>query len=92
MRSLNLKQSYLTFCTIGESHISFINKAPYHFIYFSQVLRLWAVFHLVSKLFSYQGGSCNKCKSPVLAPTGVAAININGTTIHSGLNIHVMEN
>ena len=29
------------------------------------------------------------CRVLVLEPTGVAAINVNGNTIHSGLGIHV---
>ena len=43
--------------------------------------------HSVSKLFLYQSGRPVKPRVLVLAPTGVAAININGTTIDSGLNI-----
>ena len=45
------------------------------------------IYHSVNKLFLYQSGSPVKPRVLVLVPTGVAAININGTTIHSGLNI-----
>ena len=45
------------------------------------------IYHSVSKLFLYQSGSPVKPRVLVLAPTGVAAINKNGTTIHFGLNI-----
>ena len=37
----------------------------------------------------YKGGHAHKPRILLLAPTGVAAININGTTIHSGLGINV---
>ena len=35
----------------------------------------------------YSGGDPEKPRILLLAPTGVAAININGTKIHSGLGI-----
>ena len=35
----------------------------------------------------YKGNEPSKSRILVLAPTGVAAVNVNGTTIHSGLNI-----
>ena len=41
----------------------------------------------VDKLFLYQSGSPVKPRVLVLAPLGVTAININGITKHSGLNI-----
>ena len=51
-------------------------------------------FHLMkstcmflTKIFNLCSGSPDKPKVLVLAPTGVAAININGTTINSGLSI-----
>ena len=37
----------------------------------------------------YKGGNSKKPKTLLFAPTGVAAININGTTTHSGLEINV---
>ena len=37
----------------------------------------------------YKGGDPEKPRILLLAPTGVAAININGTTIHSGLGKNV---
>ena len=45
------------------------------------------IYHSVSKLFLHQSESPVKSRVLVLVPTGVAAINMNGTTIHSGLNI-----
>ena len=41
----------------------------------------------VDKLFLYQSGSPVKPRVLVLTPLGVTAININGITKHSGLNI-----
>ena len=41
------------------------------------------------KVLIYKGGKLEKPRILLLAPTGVAAININGTTIHSGLGINV---
>ena len=43
----------------------------------------------LSKVLIYKGGEIGKPRILLLAPTGVAAININGTTIHSGLGINV---
>ena len=45
------------------------------------------IYHSVSKLRLYQSESPVKPRVLVLMHTGVPAININGTTIHSGLNI-----
>ena len=45
------------------------------------------IYHSVNKLFLYQSQRPVKSRVFVLAPTGVAAFNMNGTTIHSGLNI-----
>ena len=45
------------------------------------------IYHSITKLLLFHGGDPNKTRVLVLAPTGVAAINIDGTTIHSGLNI-----
>ena len=41
------------------------------------------------QVLGYKGGDADKPRIFLLAPTGVAAININGTTIHSGLGINV---
>ena len=43
----------------------------------------------VSKTLNFRTSSVEKPKVLLLAPTGVAAINISGTTIHSGLGIPV---
>ena len=41
----------------------------------------------VSKLLLYQSETLDKPRGLAFAPTGVAAININGTIIHSDLDI-----
>ena len=51
----------------------------------SHLLR--TVYQSVTKLLLYRSGDLDKPGVLVLAPTGVAVINTNGTTIHSGLNI-----
>ena len=43
----------------------------------------------MNKVLGYKDGDADKPRILLLAPTGVAAININGTTIHSGLGINV---
>ena len=43
----------------------------------------------LSKALVYKGVELEKPRILLLAPTGVAAIDINGTTIHSGLGINV---
>ena len=43
----------------------------------------------LEKTFTDYTGNAEKPKVLVLAPTGVAAINVDGTTIHSGLGIPV---
>ena len=39
------------------------------------------------KLLQYHGGSPEKPQVLILAPTGVASSNINGTTVHSALGL-----
>ena len=41
----------------------------------------------MTKLFMYHYRNTDKVRVLLLAPTGVAAINISGITVHSGLNI-----
>ena len=48
-----------------------------------------AIHMSLSKLLMHKGGNPEKPKILLLAPTGVAAININGTTIHSGLGLNI---
>ena len=45
------------------------------------------IFHAVSKVFLYRSGEPSKPRFLLLAPTGVAAININGNAIHPDLHI-----
>ena len=47
------------------------------------------LYQSLSKTFSYRNSELEKAKVLLLGPTGVAAINIGGTTIHAGLNIPV---
>ena len=47
------------------------------------------VYHSLTKTLSYHTGEPEKPKVLVLAPTGVAAVNVSGNTIHSGLGIPV---
>ena len=47
------------------------------------------IYLLLSKVLIYKGGELEKPRILLLAQTGAAAININGTTIHSGLQIYV---
>ena len=48
---------------------------------------LTTIYHCLTKLLMYKGGEPSKERILILAPTGVAAINVNGTTIHTGLKI-----
>ena len=45
------------------------------------------IYHAINKVFLYRSGDPGKPRALLLAPTGVAAININRNTIHSGLHI-----
>ena len=45
------------------------------------------IFHAFSKVFLYRSGDPTKTRVLLLAPKGVAAININGNTIDSGFHI-----
>jgi len=48
---------------------------------------LTTIYHSVSKLLMYRGGEPDKKRILVLSPTGVATVNVDGTTIHTGLGI-----
>ena len=43
----------------------------------------------ISKLLSFKGGDPEKPRKLILAPTGAAAINIDGTAIHTPLGINI---
>ena len=47
------------------------------------------IYQSVTKLLSYGSTLEDKPKALLMAPTGVAAINIDGTTIHTAFNIPV---
>ena len=46
------------------------------------------IFLSLNKVLGYKGGHAHKPRILLLAPTGAAAININGIAIHSGLGIN----
>ena len=48
-------------------------------------------FLSLNKVLGYKGGNADEPMILLFAPTGFAAININGTTIHSGLGINVRK-
>ena len=52
----------------------------------SHLLR--TIYQAISKTLMYNGGDPDKPRILSLAPTGVSAVNIDGTTIHSGLIIN----
>ena len=43
----------------------------------------------LSKALMYKGGDSKKPRILLLAPTRVAAVHINGTTVHCGLQINI---
>ena len=45
------------------------------------------IYQSASKLLQHHGGSLGKSRVLILAPTGVASININGKTIHSAFGL-----
>ena len=47
------------------------------------------IYMSLSKVLIYNSGELEKPRILLLVPTGVAAINTNDTTIHSGLGINV---
>ena len=47
------------------------------------------IFMSISKLLSFKGGNPEKPRILILAPTGVAAINIDETIIHAALGINI---
>ena len=47
------------------------------------------IYASVSKTLAYGSSHIEKPTVLLLAPTGVAAINVNGTTIHSALGIPI---
>ena len=46
-----------------------------------------AIYHTAVKTFRYGTVNPDRPTVALMAPTGVAAININGTTIHTALSI-----
>ena len=47
------------------------------------------IYMSLNKVMMYKGGDPEKPRILLLAPTGVAAVYINGTTIHAGLQINI---
>ena len=71
-----------------------LQNNQHHFIFFSRAVGgcgkshlIKTVFHAVNKVFLYRSGDPAKPRVLLLAPTGVASININGDTVNSGLHI-----
>ena len=102
MRSLNVKQrqvfdviynwarDYVK--NLSSRYVKYIN--PFHIFLTdgagvgkSHLIK--TIFMSISKLLSFKGGDPEKPRILILAPTGVAAINIDGTTIHTALRINV---
>ena len=52
-------------------------------------LLMKVIYQALTKTLSYGNSSVHNPKVLLMAPTGVAAINIDGTTIHTALNIPV---
>ena len=48
-----------------------------------------SIYHSLTKTLSYRAMSLEKSKVLLVAPTGVAAVNIDGTTIHIALGLSV---
>ena len=74
----------LTPTAIDPPHIFLTGNAGCGKSFLTKVL-----YQSLSKTFSYRNSELEKAKVLLLAPTGVAAINIGDTTIHTGLNIPV---
>ena len=100
IRSLNFKQRQIFDIIHGWAKDFMKNlssKAPKTILPFNLFLTgsggcgkshlIKTIYHSITKLLLFHGGNPDKIRVLVLAPTGVAAINIDGTTIHSGLNI-----
>ena len=47
------------------------------------------IYHALTEVFSYRAMTLDKPKVFLVAPTGVAAVNIDGMTIHTSLGIPV---
>ena len=49
------------------------------------------IYQSLTKILSYGNVSLDKRKVLLMAPTGVATINIDGTTMHTALNIPISQ-
>ena len=100
IRSLNLKQwqifdfihNWAKLHVKAKSGTTKKQSIPFHLLLLGsggcgKSHLIQTIFHAVSKVFLYRSGDPSKPRVLLLAPTGVAAININGNTIHSGLHI-----
>ena len=70
--------------SIDSLHIFITGNAGYGKSFLTKVLS-----QSLTKTFSYRNSGLEKPKVLLLAPTGVASINIDGTTIHTALQIPV---
>ena len=102
IRSLNVKKrqvfdvihkwerDYLK--NLSSMHVKYIK--PFHIFLtggagLGKSYLMKTIFISVSKLLSFRGGDPEKPRILILAPTGLAAINIGGTTILTALGINV---
>ena len=102
IRSLNVKQrqvfdviqkwarDYVE--NLSSKHVTYIK--PFHIFLtggagVGESHLIKTIFMSLSKLLSFKGGDPEKPRILILAPTGVAAVNIDGTKIHTALGINV---
>ena len=102
IRSLNVKQKQIFHVihkwarnyvkNLSSKHVKYI-KSSHIFLTggagVGKSHRIKTIFISISKLLPFKGGDPEKPRILILAPTGVAAINIYGTTIHTSLGINV---
>ena len=99
IRSLNHKQRTLFNIVhswakqyVKSSVLSLQNLEPFHIFLTGNAgcgksFLMKVLYQSLTKTLSYGNMSVDKPKVLLMAPTGVAAINIDGTTIHTALNI-----
>ena len=101
IRSLNYKQRTLFNIVhswakqyVKSSVLSLQNLEPFHIFLTGNAgcgksFLMKVLYQSLTKTLSYGNVSVDKPKVLLMAPTGVTAINIDGTTIHTALNIPI---
>ena len=102
IRSLNQRQralynmvhSWAKQCIKSNLGSTLVNMEPLHIFLTGNAgcgksFLMKVLYQSLNKTLSYGNVSLDKPKVLLIAPTGVAAINIDGTTIHTALNIPV---